>query len=71
MHLCPPPPPPPPKKNLHNHCFQFLLGKTVVIREVQGNGHKIFLFFGWGGGGAKGRGRGVNKVRYGICENGE
>ena len=52
MHLCPPPHP----QILHNHCFQFLLGKTVVIREVQGNGHIIFLF--WGGGEVKGRGRG-------------
>ena len=53
-------------KILHNHCFQFFLGNTVVIREVEDNGHIIFLF--WGG---RGGGKGVNKVHYGICENGE
>ena len=36
MHLGPPPPAP-HKKNLHNHCFQFLLGVTVVPREIQDN----------------------------------
>ena len=48
---------------LHNHCFQFLLGNTVVFREVEDHGHIIFLFFGGGG-----MGEGVNKVHYGICE---
>ena len=46
-------PPPPPKKNLHNHCFQFLLGITVVPREIQDNGSTIFF----GGGGREEGGR--------------
>ena len=25
--------------NLHNHCFQFLLGITIVPREIEGNGY--------------------------------
>ena len=36
------PPPPPSKKqtnNLHNHCFEFLLGITVVPREIEDNGY--------------------------------
>ena len=61
MHLCLPP------KILQNHRFQFLLGSTVVIREVEDNGHIIF----GGRGRGRGRGEGVNKVHYGICENGE
>ena len=27
-----------PPRILHNHCFQFLLGITVVPREIQDNG---------------------------------
>ena len=46
----------PPKKILHDHCFQFLLGITVIPREIIDNGYAI-----WG----------VNKVHYGLCENGE
>ena len=42
-------------KILHNHCFQFFLGITVIPRED--NGYTNF----WG----------VNKVHYGLCENGE
>ena len=49
--------PPPPTKILHNHCFQFLLGVTVVPREIMDNGCAKF----WG----------VNKVHYGLCQNGE
>ena len=65
MNLVHPPPPPPQKKNFHNHCFQFLLSITVVLREIQDNGYaKNFLSRGGGGGG-------VNKVLYGLCENGE
>ena len=45
-----------PLKILHNHCFQFLLGITVVPREIEHNGYAKF----WG----------VNNVRYGLCENG-
>ena len=33
------PPPPQKKKKLHNHCFQFLPGNTVVPREIQDNGY--------------------------------
>ena len=42
---------------LHNHCFQFLLGITVVPRETQDNGYVKFCR--------------VNKVHYGMCECGE
>ena len=48
----------------HNHCFQFLLGITVVPIEIEDNGHvEFFGGVGWGGG--------VTKVHYGLCENGE
>ena len=47
-------------KILHNYCFQFLLGNTVVVREIEDNGY-AFFFFGGGGG--------VNKVHYGLCGN--
>ena len=30
------PPPPPKKKQIHNHCFHFLLGITVVTRQIEG-----------------------------------
>ena len=53
-------PPPPSKKKLHNHCFQFLLGITVIPSKIEDNGYVKF----WGGGG-------VNKVHYGLCDNGE
>ena len=41
----PPPPPrfPLPPKKLHNHCFQFLLGITVVLREIEDNGYAKFF----------------------------
>ena len=48
-------PPPPPKKKLRNHCFQFLLGITVIPREIEDNAYVKF----WG----------VNKVHYGLCDN--
>ena len=51
-----------PPKILHNYCFQFLLGNTVVQREIEDNGYAFF----WGG---EGRGAGVNKVHYGLCGN--
>ena len=44
-------------KILHNHCFQFLMGITVVAKEIEDNGYAKF----WG----------LNKVHYGLCENGE
>ena len=46
MHLVYPP------QIFQNHCFRFLLGITVVQREIE----KLWE---------------VNKVRYGLCENGE
>ena len=56
MHLVSPPPPPPPRI-LHTHCFQLLQGNTVVPREIEDNGYAKFC--------------GVNKLHYGLCENGE
>ena len=53
----PPPPKKKKKKNLHHHCFQFLLGITVIPREIEDNGYAKF----WG----------VNKVHYGLGENGQ
>ena len=38
---------PPPPKSLHDHCSQFLLGITVVPREIQDNSYEKF---GGGGG---------------------
>ena len=36
---CPPPPPQKKKKKkLYNYCFQFLLGITVIPREIEDNG---------------------------------
>ena len=46
--------PPPQKKQLHKHCLQFLLGITVIPREIEDNGHKKF----WG----------VKKTHYGLGE---
>ena len=46
-----------PPQILHNHCFQFLLGVTVVPREIIDNGYAKL----WG----------VNKMHYGLCQNGE
>ena len=43
-----------PPQNLHTYCFQFLLGITVVPREIEDNGYAKF----WG----------VNKVHYGLSE---
>ena len=37
------PRPPPPPQILHNHCFQFPLGITVVQREVEDNGYAKIL----------------------------
>ena len=44
-------------KILHIHCFQFLLGITVVPREIQDDDYAKL----WG----------VNKMHYGLCANGE
>ena len=43
----------PPPKILHNRYFEFLLGITVVPREIQDNGYAKF--------------RRANKVHYGLC----
>ena len=44
--------------NNHNHCFQFLLGITLIPREIEDNyGYAKF--------------EGVSKAYYGLCENGE
>ena len=43
--------PNPPKKKLHNHCFQFLLGSTVVSRETEDNSYA--------------KCRDINKMHYG------
>ena len=49
----------------------FLLGITVVPREIEDNSY-VFLKKKRGVGGWGGRGRGgVNEVYYGQCENGE
>ena len=42
---------------LNEPLFPILLGITVVPREIENNGYAKF----WG----------VNKVRYGLCENGQ
>ena len=42
---------------LHNHCFQFPLGITVIPRETEDNGYAKF----WG----------INRVHYGLGENGQ
>ena len=52
------PPPSPPQKNIvHSHYFQFLLGITVIAREIEDTGYAKFL--------------GVNKVHYGLGEKSE
>ena len=45
-----PPPPHPSKEKLHNHCFQFLLGITVIPSKIEDNGYVKF----WGGGDKQG-----------------
>ena len=48
-----------PPKILDNHCFQFLPGITVVLREIEDNGHaSFFLEGGWGRGVGVGGGGG-------------
>ena len=59
-----------PPQILHNHSFQFLLGITVVPREIENNGHAEFFFFFFFGGGGGGGGR-LTRVHYGLCEKGE
>ena len=52
-----------PPKILHNYCFQFLLGNTVVPREIEENGYAFF----WGDRGGREAGLvEVNKVHYGL-----
>ena len=43
--------PSPPKNVLHKHCFQFLLGFTILPRKLENNTYAIFFFFFGGGGG--------------------
>ena len=57
------PPPTPSPQILYNCSFQFLLGITVVPREIKDSGYSIFFFFLGRGGGSK--------VHWGLCENGE
>ena len=57
------PPPTPSPQILYNCSFQFLLGITVVPREIKDSGYSNFFFF-FGGGGR-------SKVHCGLCENGE
>ena len=52
-----------PSKSLHNPSFQFLLGITVVPREIKDNGYAFFLR---GGGGARCIMVYVKKVNNGI-----
>ena len=40
------------QKNLHKHCFHFLLRLTIVPREIEDNAYANFF--------------GVNKVHYGL-----
>ena len=47
-----------PSKILHNHCLQFLLGITVVPREIEDNGYAKF----WGRGGKQGALWSIHKV---------
>ena len=43
-----------PPKILHNYCFQFLQGNTVVPREIEENGYAFFRGAGGEGGGVGG-----------------
>ena len=54
-------------KILRNHVFQFLLSITVVPRKIEDNCYAIFFL----GGGEEGGGRELNKVHYGVGENGQ
>ena len=58
MHLVYPSPPSPQEKNMHNHCFLFLLGFIVDPRRESKT--KVVGTFG-----------GVNKMHYGVYGNGE
>ena len=55
-----------PPKILHNYCFQFLQGNTVVPREIEDNGYAFFFL---GGGEGEAGVVGVNKVHYSLCGN--
>ena len=46
-----------PPKILRSHCFQFLLGITVIPRETKDNGYAKSWW--------------VNKMLYGLCKTGE
>ena len=51
-----------PRKTLHSHCLRFLLERLQYPGEIGNNGDAKFGGVGWGG---------VNKVHYGLHENGE
>ena len=51
-----------PPKVLHNHCLRFSLRRLLYLPEI---GRNRYTKLGRGGGGW------LNKVHYGLCENGE
>ena len=55
-----------PPKVLHNHCLRFSLRRLLHLPEIGRNRYTKFGREGGGGGGG-----GLNKVHYGLCENGE
>ena len=61
----------PPKKILHNPCLRFFPGLTVILQEKLVS-MVMQSFFFLGGGGLTGGGMwGLNRVHYGVCENGQ
>ena len=52
-----------PPKVLHNHCLRFSLRRLLYLPEI---GRNRYTKFGGGG-----EGWWLNKVHYGLCENGE
>ena len=58
---------PPSPEKLYNHCFQSLLGITVVPREIENNGYAT-MFFGGGGGVWRGGGCGGEGGKQGAIE---
>ena len=56
-----------PLKILHNYCFQFLLGITVIPRKIQDNVYAKE----WGGGAGGWWGKQGALLYICLCENGE